>query len=196
VPLTSAAEAFSMADDGTGRLVTIPSIFVSNSYGLRMIKYIILSEEITRQAEREKTTSTTPTSVSISRHKLFVDVSMRQPPVAVVDSSVSSSVLPLQFSLQSLREVGILPEAILGQISRGLSQEGEEDDVAAEVKTSVLREEEAMKRRYEEDDDDDDEEDDEEDDNDEEEEGEEGEEGEGEETENSDGEENGDDSLP
>ena len=191
MPLTSAAEAFSMADDGTGRLVTIPSIFVSNSYGLRMIKYIILSEEITRQAEREKTTSTTPTSVSISRHKLFVDVSMRQPPVAVVDSSVSSSVLPLQFSLQSLREVGILPEAILGQISRGLSQEGEEDDVAAEVKTSVLREEEAMKRRYEEDDDDDDEEDDEEDDNDEEEEEEEGEE-----TENSDGEENGDDSLP
>ena len=183
MPLTSAAEAFSMADDGTGRLVTIPSIFVSNSYGLRMIKYIILSEEITRQAERE---STTPTSVSISKHKLFVDVSMRQPPVAVVDSSVSSSILPLQFSLQSLREVGILPEAILGQISRGLSQEGEEDDVAAEVKTSVLREEEAMKRRYVEDDDDDE--------DDEEEEGEEGQEGQ--ETEDSDGEENGDDSLP
>jgi hypothetical protein len=105
--------------------------------------------------------------------------------MTAVDQSMVSSALPLQFSLQSLREVGILPESILGQISRGLAH-GEEDDVAALVKTSVLREEEAMKKRFEE------EEEEEEDREEEEEDGEDSEEEMG----VGDGEENGNDPVP
>ena len=149
-----------MADDGTGLVITIPSIFLSKSYGLQVIKHLMLAEHWPKDDGNS-------TSSSASREggereegerevrgepvRVIIDVTARVPPQRVSatgrqqheggESSSFGAALPLEFSLESLRHVGILPEHIIHQIANGLTN-GKVKDIALEVKTSTMHDEE------------------------------------------------------
>lgn len=125
-----------MADDGTGLHITIPSVFISKSHGVKLIKYLMLSEHW-------------PNNHTDSIHygrdvRIIMDVTSRTAPLIPNPGGVTAvvpSAPPLEFSLASLRHVGILPEHIISQIANGLAN-GQKEDVALEVKTALREEEE------------------------------------------------------
>ena len=137
IPLNQQPEFFSMADDGTGLHITIPSVFISKSHGVKLIKYLMLSEHW-------------PNSQTGSIHRgrdvrIIMDVTSRTAPLIPNPGgniAVAPSAPPLEFPLASLRHVGILPEHIISQIANGLAN-GQKEDVALEVKTALREEEEA-----------------------------------------------------
>jgi hypothetical protein len=125
-----------MADDGTGVHITIPSVFVSKYNGLQLIKHLIISAHLSHSNDEQKK----------QEYRLIIDVSSRAAPVIKnarggADGARSP---PVEFSLQSLRHVGILPEHIISQIAQGLLYKHSED-IASEVKESTLRDEQQLK---------------------------------------------------
>ena len=148
IPLNGKEDAFSMADDGSAADIGISSIFLSKSSGLKLIKYLMISQSLdtsntldtldTSDTSDTSATSDTSTTRKPIAVKLFLDVNSRKPPTTV-DSSSSTTVVntnqKMEFSIKSLQHVGILPESIIHQISQGLSQ-GQVKDFADEVKTT------------------------------------------------------------
>merc|ERR1712166_998066 len=130
-------DAFSMADDGSAADIGISSIFLSKSSGLKLIKYLMISQSLdtSNTLETSATSDTSTTSKPIAV-KLFLDVNSRKPPTTVDSSTtVVNTNQKMEFSIKSLQHVGILPESIIHQISQGLSQ-GQVKDFADEVKTT------------------------------------------------------------
>jgi len=143
IPLNGKEDAFSMADDGSAADIGISSIFLSKSSGLKLIKYLMISQSLdtsntldtldTSDTSATSDTSTTSKPIAV---KLFLDVNSRKPPTTVDSSTtVVNTNQKMEFSIKSLQHVGILPESIIHQISQGLSQ-GQVKDFADEVKTT------------------------------------------------------------
>merc|ERR1712166_813728 len=158
-------DAFSMADDGSAADIGISSIFLSKSSGLKLIKYLMISQSLdtlntldtldtsdtsttntldTLDTSATSDTSTTSKPIAV---KLFLDVNSRKPPTTVDSSTtVVNTNQKMEFSIKSLQHVGILPESIIHQISQGLSQ-GQVKDFADEVKTTENKFQESRSSR-------------------------------------------------
>ena len=168
IPLNGKEDAFSMADDGSAADIGISSIFLSKSSGLKLIKYLMISQSLdtsntletsatsdtsttntldTSDTSDTSATSDTSTTSKPIAVKLFLDVNSRKPPTTVDSSTtVVNTNQKMEFSIKSLQHVGILPESIIHQISQGLSQ-GQVKDFADEVKTTENKFQESRSSR-------------------------------------------------